>query len=144
MWILWKMRLWNCEFCEKWDFQNVTFWMNWGLLPQCVLRPKNTIGLHLMLDGDNSSGKLKPILFSRQFISVSLFFFVSFSYNVVWCAIFSELKVLAEGTRCAVCCYTVKMDLIAKRLDHQLGKKREKNTCRDKLCGTAVKCNTTN
>ena len=28
-----------------------------------LFRPKNTIGLHLMLDGDNSSGKLKPILF---------------------------------------------------------------------------------
>ena len=23
MWILWKMRLWQCEFCEKWDFANV-------------------------------------------------------------------------------------------------------------------------
>ena len=27
MWILWKMKLWNCEFCEKWDFQNVKLWM---------------------------------------------------------------------------------------------------------------------
>ena len=25
MWILWKMRLWKCEFCEKWDFENVNF-----------------------------------------------------------------------------------------------------------------------
>ena len=25
IWILWKMRLWNCEFCEKWDFENVLF-----------------------------------------------------------------------------------------------------------------------
>ena len=25
MWILWKMRLWNREFCENWDFQNVIF-----------------------------------------------------------------------------------------------------------------------
>ena len=23
--ILWKMRLWKCEFCEKWDFENVNF-----------------------------------------------------------------------------------------------------------------------
>ena len=50
------MRLWNCEFCEKWDFekcefcekwdfeivnfvknetlQNVNFWINWGILPR--------------------------------------------------------------------------------------------------------------
>ena len=25
MWILWIMRLWNCEFCEKWDFEIVIF-----------------------------------------------------------------------------------------------------------------------
>ena len=25
MWILWKMRFWNCEFSEKLDFQNVIF-----------------------------------------------------------------------------------------------------------------------
>ena len=25
MWILWKMRLCKCEFCEKWDFENVNF-----------------------------------------------------------------------------------------------------------------------
>ena len=25
MWILWKMRFWKCEFCEKWDFDNVNF-----------------------------------------------------------------------------------------------------------------------
>ena len=25
MWIWWKMRLWKCEFCEKWDFENVNF-----------------------------------------------------------------------------------------------------------------------
>ena len=29
MWILWKMRLWKCEFCEKWDFKNVNFVKNW-------------------------------------------------------------------------------------------------------------------
>ena len=23
MWILWKMRLSKCEFCQKWDFENV-------------------------------------------------------------------------------------------------------------------------
>ena len=28
IWILWKMRLWNCEFCEKWDFENVNFMKN--------------------------------------------------------------------------------------------------------------------
>ena len=28
MWILWKKRLWNCEFCEQWDFQNVNFLKN--------------------------------------------------------------------------------------------------------------------
>ena len=31
-----KMRLWKCEFFEKWHFQNVNFWINWGFLPQCV------------------------------------------------------------------------------------------------------------
>ena len=26
MWILWKMNLWKCDlFCQKWDFQNVSF-----------------------------------------------------------------------------------------------------------------------
>ena len=35
MWILWKIRLWKCEFCEKWEFQNVNFWINWGFLLQC-------------------------------------------------------------------------------------------------------------
>ena len=46
MWILWKMSLWKCEFCQKWDFENVNFvkkwdfenvnfWINWGFLPQC-------------------------------------------------------------------------------------------------------------
>ena len=25
MWILSKIRLWNCEFCQKWDFENVNF-----------------------------------------------------------------------------------------------------------------------
>ena len=36
MWILWKIRFWKCEFCEKWYFQNVNFGINWGFLPQCV------------------------------------------------------------------------------------------------------------
>ena len=35
MWILSKIRFWNCEFCQKWDFHNVNFWINWGFLPQC-------------------------------------------------------------------------------------------------------------
>ena len=25
MWILWKMRFWNCEFCEEWVFENAIF-----------------------------------------------------------------------------------------------------------------------
>ena len=33
MWILWKMRLWKCEFYEKGDFQNVNVWTN------CVFCP---------------------------------------------------------------------------------------------------------
>ena len=28
MWILWKMRLWNCELCEEWDFEIVNFVKN--------------------------------------------------------------------------------------------------------------------
>ena len=29
MWILWKMKLWKCEFCDKWDFKkNVNFVKN--------------------------------------------------------------------------------------------------------------------
>ena len=28
MWILWKMRPWKCEFCEKWDFQ---MWILWRI-----------------------------------------------------------------------------------------------------------------
>ena len=43
MWILWKMRLWKYEFCEKCDFQNVNFWINWGFLPQCALCTKSTL-----------------------------------------------------------------------------------------------------
>ena len=38
MWILSKLRFWKCEFCQKWDFENVNFWMNWGFLPQCDIR----------------------------------------------------------------------------------------------------------
>ena len=30
------MRFWNCEFCQNWHFQIVNFWINWGVLPQCV------------------------------------------------------------------------------------------------------------
>ena len=30
-----KMRFWKCEFCEKWDFKLWIFWINWGFLPQC-------------------------------------------------------------------------------------------------------------
>ena len=40
MWFLWKMRPRNCEFREKWYFQNVNFWINWGFLSQCELWPK--------------------------------------------------------------------------------------------------------
>ena len=29
--ILWKMRIWNCEFCEKWDFEVVNFLKNENL-----------------------------------------------------------------------------------------------------------------
>ena len=29
MWILWKMRFWNCEFCEKWDFEIMNFVKKW-------------------------------------------------------------------------------------------------------------------
>ena len=28
MWILWKMRFWKCELCEKWDFEYVNFVKN--------------------------------------------------------------------------------------------------------------------
>jgi len=28
MWILWKMRLWKCEFCENWDFEIVNLVKN--------------------------------------------------------------------------------------------------------------------
>ena len=28
MWILWKIGLWKCEFCEKWDFENVNLVKN--------------------------------------------------------------------------------------------------------------------
>ena len=31
----WKMRLWKCEFCPKWDCQNVNIWINCGFLSQC-------------------------------------------------------------------------------------------------------------
>ena len=25
MWVLWKIRIWKCEFCEKWEFENMNF-----------------------------------------------------------------------------------------------------------------------
>ena len=28
MWILWKLRIWNSEFCAKWDFENVSLVKN--------------------------------------------------------------------------------------------------------------------
>ena len=31
LWILWKMRLWKCEFYEKWDFRNVIFFFFWKM-----------------------------------------------------------------------------------------------------------------
>ena len=31
MWILWKIRFQKCEFCEKWDFENVNFAKNKNL-----------------------------------------------------------------------------------------------------------------
>ena len=61
MWILWKMRRWKCEFCEKWDFENVIcvkndilkMWILWKIrfwkcefrtngrfLPQCAMSGK--------------------------------------------------------------------------------------------------------
>ena len=27
------IRFWKCEFCEKWDFENVNFWIDCGFLP---------------------------------------------------------------------------------------------------------------
>ena len=33
--ILSKMRFWKCEFCEKWDFEIVNFWMKYVFCP-CV------------------------------------------------------------------------------------------------------------
>ena len=35
------MRIWKCEFCQKWCFQNVYFRIDWGFLPQCVLVKKD-------------------------------------------------------------------------------------------------------
>ena len=29
MWILWKMRFWNCEFCKTWDFKKCEFCEKW-------------------------------------------------------------------------------------------------------------------
>ena len=49
MWILWKMRFWKCEFCEKWDFGNVNFvenkvlkmWILWKMwFSKCEFREK--------------------------------------------------------------------------------------------------------
>ena len=28
LWYLWQMRLWNCDFCDKWDFEIVNFVTN--------------------------------------------------------------------------------------------------------------------
>ena len=76
-----------------------------------------------MLDGDNSSGKLKPILFFPS-IHICLVILLRF---LLQCGLMCNfLRVESFGRRHTLCCYTVKMDLIAKRLDHQLGKKREK------------------
>ena len=27
MWFLWKLIFWKCDFCEKWDFENVNFFL---------------------------------------------------------------------------------------------------------------------
>ena len=37
MWILWELK---CEFCQKWDFQNMNFWINPDFC-RSVLRVKN-------------------------------------------------------------------------------------------------------
>ena len=37
MWILSKMRHWNCEFCEKWDIEIVNFWIKLRIFaPVCA------------------------------------------------------------------------------------------------------------
>ena len=52
MWILWKLRLWKCEFCEKLVFENVIFfkigtlklWILWKIrLWKCEFFWKNEI-----------------------------------------------------------------------------------------------------
>ena len=57
MWFFWKMRLekcefeekkrlWKCEFCQKWDFQNMNFWINCGFLPQVWIARNNKAKLN--------------------------------------------------------------------------------------------------
>ena len=86
MWILLKIRLWKCEFCEKWYFQNVNFWINWGFLPQCALayflnrilapnsqnyaRIKLLRVMLLYMWTENNVGKKKAIYLSRSACSL--------------------------------------------------------------------------
>ena len=52
MWILWKMRLWDCEFCEKWDIEIMNFeknetlkmWILWNTrLQKCEFCENETL-----------------------------------------------------------------------------------------------------
>ena len=38
MWFLWLMWFWNCDFCEKYDFENVIFVKNWLLKMRFCLK----------------------------------------------------------------------------------------------------------
>ena len=46
MWILSKMRFWKCEFCQKWGFQSVHFWIKCVILTQCANIGKYLRGRH--------------------------------------------------------------------------------------------------
>ena len=56
MWILWKVRFSNCEFSEKWDFQNVISWISCGFLPGC---PSVRAGQHTKSADGSKVNKLK-------------------------------------------------------------------------------------
>ena len=46
IWILWKMRFWNCEFCERWDFKNVNF-VKSGILKLWILSKSEILKMEI-------------------------------------------------------------------------------------------------
>ena len=75
MWILWKMRFWKCEFCQKCEFENVNFVKNENL--KMWIFSKMRFWKCEFLD---KMWIFAPACISHEFKPVVLYFFTSRRY----------------------------------------------------------------